>query len=238
MNRLTASIPWVSAIFNFGLATLTIIPDFVVQIDPIARISITILSCAVGLVFLVILYRQRRLNKSMNLTAAHSLLSIVLKYTVSSGNARVTLFREEVNSEDGTIEFARVLRVAYHPALSVDGTERIKANESVLRAASDLELGDENAAPVDERQGFPLERESRDRWLKEQREFVGNRAESLRMKSSAYAWRRISIPDDVDNGVTHLLLIESTSPRGIDIRSLGEKYIDSIVAEALRAQGK
>lgn len=238
MRRIKDAIPWASAILNFALALLALTPELVSDVGYKWRISFAIVTSIIGLVYLRHLFHIRRQEQIDASNTADALLRAILSESVQAGNGRITLFRESVDKKTGDIGFKRIRRIATNPDVSPGGTEYIAAKESILIAASDLVLDDPLAHPVDERQSFPFERDDREGWLREQRKFVGGRAERLRMKSCSYAWRRIFVPTEVSDGAPHLLLIESTARQGIELESLQAWFIDSIIVEALRSLAK
>lgn len=235
VDKLARFFPLVSAGVSLTLALLTLIPEFVSGIDLKWRVLLIIVTAAIGA--WIWNYTSKQKNKQVQLDErlADGLLRAIQTHCTRDGDSRITLFRESYSENSGEVLFQRIRRVAFSPDLTDGGTCIIPAKRSVLREAVQLPLGDRLAPPVDERQNFQLEHLDHDGWLEEQRRFVGDRAESLRMKSCSYGWRRIEVPDEVAGGAPHLLLIESTARLGINRKSLDEFYIDSIVVEVLKA---
>lgn len=217
--------PWLLGSLTVVAGIITLIPLEVAAIDTKLRTPTALAALIVALYCSVCIFVQRRRRKTADSKVAVHLLSIAANECISAGSWRVTLLKEVVR-EDGQLHLSRVCRAAEQPHLSGAGTSEFPLNESVLRGMKSLEFNDANTPPVDMRINLPDPDENETEWRKAQREFVGDRASAIRMRSRAYGWRRIR-PSEPGQHL-YVLLFETTHKHGIHRAGLENTLLDSI----------
>lgn len=176
-------------------------------------------------------------SRAMSLAASRDLsverlLQVLAKTCCARGDWRVSIYREGLDTS-GRQVFTRVKRLAFNPVFSTGGRDSFLRDDSVMRTIGNLATGDPNAPPVDLRINLPDPDKYIDTWRTAQREFVKDATDDLRMRSRAYGWRRVHV-EGAGFG-PHVLLVESTDPRGISRDGLTNVYVDAIVTAAVLA---
>lgn len=223
--------PWLLASLTVVAGIITFIPSEVAAIDTKFRTPTALVILVVALYCGVCIFVQRRRRRTADSRVVIHLLNIAADECISAGSWRVTLLKEVVR-EDGRLYLSRVCRVAELPHLSGGGTSEFPLDESVLRGMKALEFNDADTPPIDMRINLPDPDENETKWRKAQREFVGDRASVIRMRSRAYGWRRIR-PSEPGQHL-YVLLFETTHKQGIHRAGLENTLLDSI-ARALIA---
>lgn len=226
--------PWLLACLTVVAGIITFVPSEVAAIDMKFRSPIAFGILIVSLYCGICIFVQRRRRRTADTKVVIHLLNIAAEECISAGIWRVTLLKEVVR-DNGRLYLSRVCRVAEQPHLSGGGTSEFPLDESVLRGMKALEFNDAATPPIDMRINLPDPDENETKWRKVQRDFIGDRASAIRMRSRAYGWRRIR-PSEPGQHL-YVLLFESTHKQGIHRAGLENTLLDSI-ARALIASSR